>query len=92
MSDSYQSLLTSHVRNKKAEEESGEEAAEVSGHADSRSDDIEGQLKKDYDKDVAQALSSAGKVTVAKEKAGPGSDHAHDTAGGTDELHRIEQS
>ena len=64
----------------------------MGGHADLRSDDIKGQLEKDDDKDVAQTFSSEGKVTVAKEKAGPGSDYAHDAAGGADQLHGIEES
>ena len=64
----------------------------MSGHTNLRSNDIEGQLEKDDEEDVAQTLSSEGKVTVAKEKAGPGSDHAHDAAGGADKLHGIEQS
>ena len=64
----------------------------MSGHADLRSDNVEGQLHEDDDENVAQPLSSEGQVTVAKEKASPGSDHAHDAAGGADELHRIKES
>ena len=64
----------------------------MSGHTDPRSNHIESQLEKDDDEDVAQTLSSEGEVTVAKEKAGPGSDDAHDAAGGADELHGIEES
>jgi hypothetical protein len=39
--------------NYETEEEAGKEAAEVSGHADLRSEKVEGQLHKDDDEDVA---------------------------------------
>lgn len=40
-------------RNYKTEEKAGKEAAEVSGHADLRSEEVEGQLHEDDDEDVA---------------------------------------
>jgi hypothetical protein len=79
-------------RHDEAEEEAGDEAAEVSGHAHLRSDKVENQLHEDDDENVAQTLSSQWKVTMAKKKAGPGSDHSHNAAGSADQLERSEKS
>ena len=79
-------------RHQQAEKESGEEATEMSGHADARSDNVEGQLQEHDDEDVSQTLSGQRSVAMTEEKTDPCADDAHNATGGTDELHRFEQS
>ena len=79
-------------RDEEAEKESGEETAEMGGHADARSHQVESQLQEHDDEDVSQTLSGERSVTMAEEKAGPCPDDAHDATGSADELHRPEQS
>jgi len=85
-------LVLGSCRNDEAEKKAGGESAQVSSHADLRSDKVEGHLHEDDDEDVAQAFPGEWQMTVAKEKAHPGADDAHNAAGSADELERSEKS
>ena len=64
----------------------------MGGHADARSDDVEGQLQEHDDKDVSQTLPGQRSVAMTEEKTDPCADDTHDATGGPDELHRLKQS
>jgi len=73
----------------KAKEESGEKAAEVCRTADFPCNEVEGDLQKDDDNDIAKPLAGERSVAVAQEKTGPCPGDAHNATGGTDELHGL---
>lgn len=61
-----------------SDEEAGHQTAQMRRHADSRRDNVENDLEKHDDDNVAETLLGEGQVTIAEKITGPGSRDAHD--------------